>query len=220
MQGFDALMACLDVRGVREAHLYMMLQKVEMSFKEAVKRNILRASSKRRRGDIAKAETVEMDAGIDLSPGTDSPSSTVCIVDSDMSETSTSFTIELGRDETERNHALMRYQDFEKWMWKGCHNSSVSLAMKYGNKRCRQLLDFCDYCHDIYSCDDNHCFSCHSTYESDFNFSIHVVQCEEKRRAGFDYSICFSSFPLRMRLLKLQLALIEVSTCNLLYLYC
>ncbi|WCJ30914.1 Homeobox-DDT domain protein RLT2 [Euphorbia peplus] len=137
-QGFDSLMTCLDVRGVRESHLHMMLQKVEMSFKEAVKRNILRASTKIQR-------------------------------DSDMSDTSTSFTIELGRNETERNHALRRYQDFEKWMWKECVSSSVSYAMK------------------------------------------HVVQCEEKRRFGFDHSSCGSSSPLRMRLLKLQLALIEVS---------
>ncbi|XP_065874939.1 homeobox-DDT domain protein RLT2 [Euphorbia lathyris] len=213
-QGFDSLLASLDVRGVRESHLHMMLQKVEMSFKEAVKRNILRASTKRQKGDIVKAEAVEMDAVLDFSPGIDSPSSIICIADSDMSETSTSFTIELGRDETERNHALKRYQDFEKWMWKECFSSSVSYAMKYGKKRGRQLLDFCDYCRNIYSSEDNHCRSCHTTYEhsgSDFNFSRHVVQCEEKRRFGFDHSLCGSSSPLRMRLLKLQLALIEVS---------
>ena len=55
-----------------------------------------------------------------------------------------------------KNDALKRYQDFEKWMWKDCVNSSVIFAMKYGKKRDLQLLSTCDYYHDVYSFEDNH----------------------------------------------------------------
>lgn len=211
MQGFDALLSSLDVRGVRESHLHTMLQKIEMSFKESVQMN-MRSAMGRHSGGSVKTEAIEMVPGPDFSIGTDSPRSTVC-ADSDTSETSTSFTIELGNNEREKNDALKRYQDFEKWMWKDCVNSSVILAMKYGKKRDLQLLSTCDYCHDVYSFEDSHCPSCHKTYSSSWNlnFSEHVSQCEEKPK--FDTQNTWHgslSAPLRIRLLKVQLALIEV----------
>ncbi|XP_059452338.1 homeobox-DDT domain protein RLT2 isoform X1 [Corylus avellana] len=214
-EGFDALLSSLDVRGVRESHLHTMLQKIEMSFKESVRRNMHCANMRRHNGDSVKTEAIEMPPGPDCSIGTDSPRSTVCVSDSDMSETSTSFAIELGRNEGEKNDALKRYQDFEKWMWKECFNSSVLCAMKYGKKRCTQLLGTCDYCHDIYSFEDNHCPSCHKTYSSSgssLNFSEHVSQCEEKPKVGPHCTWCGSlSAPVQIRLLKLLLALVEVS---------
>ncbi|XP_030929199.1 homeobox-DDT domain protein RLT2-like isoform X3 [Quercus lobata] len=211
-EGFDALLSSLDVRGVRESHLHTMLQKIEMSFKESVQMN-MRSAMGRHGGDSVKTEAIEMVPGPDFSVGTDSPRSTVC-ADSDTSETSTSFTIELGNNECEKNDALKRYQDFEKWMWKDCVNSSVIFAMKYGKKRDLQLLSTCDYCHDVYSFEDNHCPSCHKTYSSsrNLNFSEHVSQCEEKPK--FDTQNTWHGSllaPLRIRLLKVQLALIEVS---------
>ncbi|KAJ9170905.1 hypothetical protein P3X46_018968 [Hevea brasiliensis] len=212
-QGLDSLLASLDVRGVRESYLHMMLQKVEMCFKEAVRRNMLRADMERQSGGSVKAEAVEMVTGHNCGSGIDSPNSSVCVVDSDMSET-TSFSVELGRNETERNHALRRYQDFENWIWKECFNSATLCAMKYGKKRCRQLLALCDYCHDIYFSEDNYCRSCNKTYEhsgSDVNFFKHVTHCEERLKIGLDYNLHGSSSPLRIRLLKLQLALVEVS---------
>ena len=212
MQGFDALSSSLDVRGVRESHLHTMLQKIEMSFKESVRRNICSAKMGRHSGDSVKTEAIEMTPGPDYSIGTDSPRSSVCAADSDMSETSTSFAIELGRNESEKNHALKRYQDFEKWMWKDCFNSSVICAMKYGKKRGLQLLGTCDYCHDVYYFEDNHCPSCHKTYsENNLNFSVHVSLCEEKPKVDPQYIWHGSlSSPLRIRLLKVQLSLIEV----------
>jgi hypothetical protein len=214
MQAFDALLSSLDVRGVRESHLHTMLQKIEMSFKESVRRNMHCANMRRHNGDSVKTEAIEMPPGSDCSIGTDSPRSTVCVSDSDMSETSTSFAIELGRNEGEKNDALKRYQDFEKWMWKECFNSSVLCAMKYGKKRCTQLLGTCDYCHDIYSFEDNHCPSCHKAYSSsgsNLNFSEHVSQCEEKPKVGPHCTWRGSlSAPVQIRLLKLLLALVEV----------
>ncbi|EEF44370.1 homeobox-DDT domain protein RLT2 isoform X2 [Ricinus communis] len=210
---FDSLLTSLDARGVRESHLHMMLQKIEMSFKEAVRRKLLSADMERQSGDTVKAEAGDMVTGPDCHTGTDSPSSTVCIADSDVSETSTSFAVELGRNESERNQALRRYQDFEKWMWKECFNGLVLCASKYGKKRSRQLVGVCDYCHGIYFSEDDQC-PCSRTCEkpgSDLNFSKHMVHCEEKSRVGLAYSSHASSSPLRIRLLKMQLALIEVS---------
>ncbi|XP_035551015.1 homeobox-DDT domain protein RLT2-like isoform X4 [Juglans regia] len=213
-EGFDALVSSLDLRGVRESHLHMMLQKIEMSFKESVRRKMLCVSIGDS-GDSVKTEAVELPRGPDYSIGTDSPRSTVCVADSDASETSTSFAIELGSTVSEKNDALKRYKDFEKWMWKECFNSLVLSAMKYGKKRCTQLLGTCDYCHDIYSFEDNHCPSCHKTYSASgrsLNFSEHVSKCEEKSKLGPHCTLhCSPSTPLQIRLLKVQLALVEVS---------
>ncbi|KAL9380337.1 hypothetical protein Peur_025994 [Populus x canadensis] len=213
-EGFNALLSSLDVRGVRESHLHAMLHKIEVPFKETLRKRMLRASTEGKSKGPIKAEAVETAAGIECGSGMDSPQSTVCIPDSDMSETSTSFTIELGRNEIEKNHALKRFQDFEKWMWKECFKSSVLGAMKYGKKRCTQRLGVCDYCHETYLSEDNHCPSCHKTYDASqvgLNFSEHVAHCERKLKVDPDSALCSSSFPLRIRLLKLLLALIEVS---------
>ncbi|XP_042972000.1 homeobox-DDT domain protein RLT2-like isoform X3 [Carya illinoinensis] len=213
-EGFDALVSSLDLRGVRESHLHMMLQKIEMSFKESVRRK-MPCVRMRDSGDSVKTGAVEIPRGPDYSIGTDSPRSTVCVADSDTSETSTSFAIELGSTVSEKNDALKRYNDFEKWMWKECFNSFVLSALKYGKKRCTQLLGTCDYCHDIYSFEDNHCPSCHKTYSASgrsLNFSEHVSKCEEKSKLGPYCTLhCSPSAPLQIRLLKVQLALVEVS---------
>ena len=66
MQGFDALLSSLDVRGIRESHLHVMLEKIEMSFKEAVRRNKLHLN-KRQNGGTIKTEADEMASGPDWS---------------------------------------------------------------------------------------------------------------------------------------------------------
>ena len=216
MQGFDTLLSSLDVRGVRESHLHAMLQKIEVPFKETIRRRRLCANTEGQSKDPIKAEADEMAAGPESGTGMDSPCSTVCVPDSDMSETSTSFTIELGRNEIEKNHTLKRFQDFEKWMWKECFKSSVLCAMKYEKKRCTQLLGVCDYCRDTYFFEDNHCPSCHKTHPSQtgLNFSEHVAHCETKLKMDPDSALCSLSFPPRIRLLKSLLALIEASALN------
>ncbi|KAJ6690889.1 HOMEOBOX-DDT DOMAIN PROTEIN RLT2 [Salix koriyanagi] len=213
-RGFNALLSSLDVRGVRESHLHAMLHKIEVPFKETLRRRMLHAITEGKSKGPIKAEAVETAAAIDCGSGMDSPQSTVSIPDSEMSETSTSFTVELGRNEIEKKHALKRFQDFEKWMWKECFKSSVLCAMKYGKKRCTQLLGVCDFCHDTYLSEDNHCPCCHKTYDVSqigLNFSEHMAHCERKLKVDPDSALCGSSFPLRIRLLKSLLALIEVS---------
>ncbi|KAK3184068.1 hypothetical protein Dsin_031354 [Dipteronia sinensis] len=187
-EGFDALLASLDVRGIRESHLHSMLQKVEMSFKETVRRNTLHAKAERDNRKTAKTESLEIAPLPDSSISTDSPSNTVCGPDSYMLETSTSFSIELGRNETERQNAWKRYQDYEKWMWKECVKPFVLCALKYGKKRYKQLFGVCDCCLDVYFFEDRRCPSCQRIFDTAKIFS-----------------------PVRIRLLKVLLALVEVS---------
>ncbi|KAL5715822.1 hypothetical protein ACHQM5_017591 [Ranunculus cassubicifolius] len=206
-EGFDTLMSSLDTRGVREAHLHLMLQKIELPFKEAIRRSSKTSNST----ENIKAEEVS-----DMISSPDSPSSTLCGASPDAQDHSRSFRIELGRTQSEKNNALKRYQDFQNWMWRECFNPSVLSAMKFGKKRCTELLITCDLCRDLYFCEESHCPVCHTTFGNFYNkadFSDHINQCEEKQKMNlvsvFDNSLN-SSRPPRIRLLKSQLALIEV----------
>lgn len=214
LQCFDALLASLDVRGIRESHLHSMMQKVEISFKETVRRNKNCTNAERENLKNFKTEGTKLDLIPDDIVGTDSSVGAVCDSHSDMLETSTSFSIELGRNKAERNNALKRYHDFENWMWKECINSSMLRALKYGKKRCKQLLSFCDSCHEIYF-EENHCSTCHRNSGSKIHsltFCEHVVQCNGRRMIDPDctLNVSFSS-PLKIRLIKVLLALVEVS---------
>ncbi|KAI4296809.1 hypothetical protein L6164_036732 [Bauhinia variegata] len=211
-EAFDTLLKSLDSRGIRESHLRLMLQKIENSFKENVRKN-KQCDKIGSRGKVSvKNEADETDSGPDPHVGSDSPSSTLCGLNSDTLETSSSFKIELGKSESEKRAALRRYQDFQKWMWKECYYSSTLCAMKYGRMRCKRLVDICDVCLNSYFVEDSHCNSCHRTFPSNngFNFSKHAFQCGEKKLDSKDICI-FDSFPLRTRLLKALLAFIEVS---------
>ncbi|TKY59218.1 Homeobox protein EgHBX4 [Spatholobus suberectus] len=208
---FDALLNALDSRGIRESHLRLMLQKVESSFKENV-RKYTQCSKIGSRGETCvKNEADETDSSPDCHTGSDSPSSTLCGLNSDTSETSSSFKIELGKSESDKKSALRRYQDFQKWTWKECYNSSILCAMKYGKKRCKPQVVICDICFNPYFFEDSHCSCCHRTFPSNngFNFSKHAFQCGDK--LSKDICILDSSLPLRTRLLKALLAFIEVS---------
>ncbi|KAK6919642.1 WHIM2 domain [Dillenia turbinata] len=215
-EGFDGLLASLDPRGLRESHLHSMLQRIESSFKESVRKRTLHANIQRKSGIVAKSEGSDSTVVADCSGSTDSPSSIVCVSTSDGPEPSSSFTIELGKTDTEKRNSLKRFQDFQKWMWKVCFNPSTIRAKKYGKKRCMPVLETCEYCHDLYSYKENHCPSCHKTYgtsSGDMNFSEHVAHCEVKMKKDPDWTLHGSDSPLppRIRILKAQLALIEVS---------
>ncbi|KAJ7968610.1 Homeobox domain-containing protein/DDT domain-containing protein [Quillaja saponaria] len=206
-EAFDALLTSLDTRGIRESHLRIMLQKIESSFKENVQKNL--KSTK-----ILKSEANETNSSPDRHTGFDSPSSSLCGLNSDSSETSSSFRIELGRNDTEKKAALRRYQDFQKWLWKECYNTSTLCAMKCGKKRCQQLVDICNICLDSYFFEDSHCLSCHQTFGSlnnGFSFSNHASQCGAKKLVSTDIYTLDSSLPLQSRLLKALLAFVEVS---------
>lgn len=213
MQAFDALLTSLDSRGIRESHLRLMLQKIENSFRENVRRNVQCTAGGE---NSIKNEADEVDFPSDRHAGSDSSSSTLCGLNSDNTlETSSSFKIELGKNESEKKVALRKYQDVQRWIWKECYNSSTLSAMKYGKKRCKPLVEICDMCLSPYFSEDTHCNSCHRTFAANngFNFSKHAFQCGEK----FDSrdNCILDSIPLRTRLVKALLACIEVVDTSL-----
>lgn len=205
MQGFDALLASLDLRGVRECHLHALLRKVEPLFKESVRKQQDRPNS-------IKAETSELHFNPESSGGTDSPISTVCASNSEIPEPSSSFKIESGRNNLEVKNAFKRYTDFEEWIWRECFSSSVLCGTKYGKKRCMELVCKCDSCHDLYFFEDSHCPTCHKTYsayDKSFNFSDHIAQCQEIK-VNLEWNLQHLEYPPRIRLIKAFLALVEV----------
>ncbi|XP_031105790.1 homeobox-DDT domain protein RLT2 [Ipomoea triloba] len=206
-KGFDALLASLDVRGIRESHLHLMLQRIEVTFKETARRNTLQMNSVPDVENDVKNEALEKTSTLDKDPN-----SAPCISNCDMSEPSASFVIGVGRNIVEKSDALRRYLDFEKWMWEECLDSKFLCAMKEGKIRRRNLLRVCDHCHVLYF-EENHCPFCHTTYAKNSKFSEHLTRCKEKLKDEYlsPYRALYSSPPIRLRLLKAQLASLEVS---------
>ncbi|TYG66309.1 hypothetical protein ES288_D06G257500v1 [Gossypium darwinii] len=213
-EAFDALLASLDARGIRESHLRIMLRKIESSFKENVRRNLHSARAMGRSGN-SENEASEIDSGPDFTGSFDSPRSGICGLNSDASGTLPCFKIQLGRNENERKSAMERYQDFQRWMWNECYNSSTWCAMKYEKKRCTQLLAVCDTCLGSHMPEDVHCSYCHQTFRAfnnNFNFYDHEIRCKENRKLdNKDKHTLDSSLPMGINLLKSSCALVEVS---------
>ncbi|KAL2640670.1 hypothetical protein AAZV13_06G245200 [Glycine max] len=215
-EGFDALLASLDVRGIRESHLHMMLQRIETYFKEFVRKNAQNVNMRMQNGDPVerlKTESVEMASNQDCSANIHG-SSSVCIDNLDASETSTSFVVQLGRNEADNKDACMRYWDFEKWMRKECLNFSVLSAMKFGKKWCHQLQSICDLCLHAYFSGGAPCSSCCRTFsacKSNPSSSKHIVHSEGKVKIDIDCFHASSSLSLRIRLLKILLSIVEVT---------
>lgn len=190
-------MTSLDTRGVRESHLRVMLQRIETSFKENVRRDMKYSSSMVRSGPTLKTE-------VDFDPDSasfGSSDSAVSGLNSDSIAASSTFRIELGRNETEKKSALARYQDFQRWMWEECFNALPLRALKLGKMRCKRLSNICDACFSSYRSEETHCPSCHQAVNP-FSESLKSQQRDVK---VFD-----SSFPLGITLLKALFALVEV----------
>nr|XP_034595610.1 homeobox-DDT domain protein RLT2-like isoform X2 [Setaria viridis] len=206
-EAFDSLVAALDTRGSREAQLHSMLQMIEPTFKEAIKRR--GASIELSTGRYPKNGATDM---IRANCHSGSSNSTPFSVDS-ATEYSDSFKVELGRNDFEKTAISRRADAFLKWMWRECYNQELTCAMKYGVKRCSELLHSCNFCYQIYLAEERHCSSCHKTFKSIYNFSEHTTQCEEKQRTdpNWKMQIVDYSVPIGMILLKLQLASIEAS---------
>lgn len=58
VQGFDALLASLDPRGVRESHLHSMLQKIEIPFKDTVRRSMVNVNAHRKSKETDRKSVV------------------------------------------------------------------------------------------------------------------------------------------------------------------
>ncbi|KAG7612214.1 Homeobox domain [Arabidopsis suecica] len=190
-EAFDYLVKLLDVRGVRESHLHFMLLKIEASFKEALRRNVA------------------------ANPGVCSISSSL---DSDTAEISTTFKIELGdSNAVERCSVLQRFHSFEKWMWDSMLHPSALSAFKYGAKQSSPLFRICRICAELHFVGDICCPSCGQMHAGpdvgELCFAEQVAQLGDNLRRGDTGFILRSSIlsPLRIRLLKVQLALVEAS---------
>ncbi|ESQ44585.1 hypothetical protein EUTSA_v10003131mg [Eutrema salsugineum] len=180
-EGFDYLVKSLDVRGVRESHLHFMLLKIEASFKDAVRRNV--------------------DCSISSS------------LDSDTEEISTTFKMELG----DHHNAMARFRSFEKWMWDNTLHPGALSAFKYGAKTSGPLLRICRICAELNFVEDVCCPSCGQMHGGsnvgELCFAEQVAQLGDNSKGGDPLFILRGSVssPLRIRLLKIQLALIEAS---------
>ncbi|CAI9760178.1 unnamed protein product [Fraxinus pennsylvanica] len=197
-EAFDTLLTSLDMRGTRESHLCIMLQKSLVSFRSCV--HILDRSRNRRRNEVADVHSIYgHGAGAENS-------GSICNTNADTREPSYSFKIDLGRTETEKKNALKRDEDFQIWMWKECFNSSILHALAYGKKRCSPILGVCDLCFDTYQFKEDLCTSCHK------KFGKADINQEEKVKVGkFGLILLNSSLPLRIRLIKALLSFFEVS---------
>lgn len=198
MQAFDALLASLDTRGTRESHLHIMLQSIEVCFKECVRRNQLFHKN-------SEQEAVKLSSSFG-GERAESPSSVVCTNNTDALEPSISFRIETGNNTTEKKNFLKRYEDLQNWMWKGCFSSSVVSAMAYGKKRCLSLLGICDICLATYDAEDS-CPSCSRIQNTTKGNFSEQLNGENDFTGRID--MLYSS-PLRIRLIKAILAQIEV----------
>ncbi|XP_031487824.1 homeobox-DDT domain protein RLT2-like isoform X2 [Nymphaea colorata] len=217
---FDALLSALDVRGLREAHLHSMLQKIEKSFREATKKSVSGLAMTDLNSVASNADASEAAFFYGNNVEISSPSSIVCGDSPEALEYSKSFKIDLGSSNVEKIDALRRYHEFQKWIWMECFHSSSLCATKYGKKRCFDLFSTCDVCYDLHLSKDKHCRYCHETFESshrtDTSFNQHIDDCEEKRKVDPRWKYCASnsSVPMRVRVLKALLALIEVSLAS------
>lgn len=193
-----------------------MLQMIETSFKENVRRNLQCANEMVQSGITPKNENDYSSSSPDCTTGFNSPSSTVCGLNLDTMVTSSSFRIELGRNENEKKTAFRRYQDLQRWMLRECFSTSTLCAMKFGEKRCTSLFDICDSCLCLFDSQRSHCPSCHQTFGvggNDINFLEHKRHCERERKSSpLDTHFLDASLPLKSRLLKAFLAFIEVSS--------
>ncbi|XP_076957084.1 homeobox-DDT domain protein RLT1-like [Bidens hawaiensis] len=171
-EGFDALLSSLDTRGVRESHLYIMLQKIESSFKENVRRN----------SNNKHAST------------------------SDSTDSST-FKIEFTRNELEKENAIKRYQDLEKWMWKECLYSSNLSAKAHGKQSCTPLQGICDSCHGCYCYEKAVCPRCYGLF-STFGGKLCYpeLDVQDNFREANDWDI---THLIRIRLIKSLLTILE-----------
>lgn len=199
VQDFDALLESLDVRGIREFHLHSMLRRIELSFKQIARKNFSNSGSQH--GENIKGEAFD-----------GSPKRTMHVSER---EPGSSCAVNVGSDEMDKNDTWKRYQEFEKWALEECFNSVILCALKCGKARRKRLLHVCDSCRDTYFFEEHHCTICHKNYSvTSKNFDVleHFTWCKEKLKLHDVASLNLeTSPPIRIRLLKAQLASVEAT---------
>lgn len=212
-EAFDCLLASLDTRGVRESHLHIMLQKIEGPFKERARRNMSYGDIIGQHGNKCRNESSAASSSPASGASADSPGSTIYGVSSDSLETSSSFKIELGRNEEEKKNAFKRYQGFQIWMWRECLSSLILRALRYGKKRSLPLLGICGHCLDSYLSEEGICPSCNKmSCKVDMNAEFFEQAMDSIDNLKIDYNnlMVSNACPLRVRLMKAVLSFLEV----------
>ncbi|XP_074333666.1 homeobox-DDT domain protein RLT1-like isoform X2 [Apium graveolens] len=213
-EAFNSLLLSLDTRGIRESHLGIMLQHFQTSFKENI-RNMPPLDIAGDAGNDIENQATEMGYCSGYLAARRSPNNAAHDLRTDMSETSLSFRVDVGKNEIEKKNAYKRYQVLKSWVWKECINSKNLNAMKNGRKGYTPLLGICEFCFDTFIFEESMCLSCQRTFSSiseGFNYSGSLIQCEENWKINPSKLIASdSSFPLQIRLIKALLSFIEVS---------
>lgn len=191
-----------------------MLQHSQTSFKENLRRNLQPFGIAGDTGNSIENQATEMGYCSGYLAGRRSPNSAAHDSHTDMSETSLSFRIDVGKNEIEKINAYKRYLVLESWVWKECINSKNLNAMTNGRKGYTPLLGICEFCFDTFIFEENRCPSCQMTFGTKgerLNYSGSLDQCDEKQKVNPSKLIASdSSFPLQIRLIKALLSFIEV----------
>ncbi|XP_024520101.1 homeobox-DDT domain protein RLT1 isoform X3 [Selaginella moellendorffii] len=225
-EALNALMNSLDIRGTREANLFVALKELEGSLRQAMSSS----STKQHQDHHQSHHTgngngagVQAGAGSRNGNGNDScegsPSSSAVVGNGGKDSTSSdarvgSLKVELGRSASENSGAMERYKDMERWLWRHC---SVKALQRGGEKRRESendgMITECESCHDLRWAVDKHCPFCHSTGEEEVwsDFSQHVRDCEQKMISRDPaWRIQGGVLPPRIQLLKKLLFLVEI----------
>ncbi|XP_013597849.1 PREDICTED: uncharacterized protein LOC106305959 [Brassica oleracea var. oleracea] len=146
----------------------------------------------------AVRRNVETSTGLDL--------------DSDTADILSTFKIELG--DGERCGVLQRFQSFERWMWDNMLHPGALSALKYGAKKSTTLFHICRSCGELHFAVDVCCPGCGQVMMSGGLDVNELCFADQVARLGEDTGFILRGShlsPLRIRLLKIQLALVEAS---------
>ncbi|XP_024544508.1 homeobox-DDT domain protein RLT1-like [Selaginella moellendorffii] len=225
-EALNALMNFLDIRGTREANLFVALKELEGSLRQAMSSSSTKQNQDHHQSHHTgngNGAGVQAGAASGNGNGNDScegsPSSSAVVGNGGKDSTSSdarvgSLKVELGRSASENSGAMERYKDMERWLWRHC---SVKALQRGGEKRRESesdgMIAECESCHDLRWAVDKHCPFCHSTGEEDVwsDFSQHVRDCEQKMISRDPaWRIQGGVLPPRIQLLKKLLFLVEI----------
>ncbi|KAI5081671.1 hypothetical protein GOP47_0001414 [Adiantum capillus-veneris] len=226
-EAFSALLANLDTRGVREAHLHGVLLKQENLIRQGMRKLSSKARFEQRLPvnhnedkAVDKSFIRSSTSGIAVAgPKEEDGSSGDGSVIPESCRHMGAIRIQTGNSLSEKRGVLERYREFDKWFWSK-ENPTVSFlaAMRLKKKRCSELLAKCDMCHDLYWHEEKHCTCCHTTFEfytkKDTKYLEHVSECNKFRseRSPDEKLQCIiRKFPCRVQLLKAQFLSIEAA---------
>ena len=211
-QAFSALMESLDTRGVREAHLHGVLQKLENLIRQGM--NNLSICSQRllfKEGKVMSSNNGLASTNVAGYTSEDGSSESGTVFqDSGSVKCRGSIQIQNGNIQTERNDVFERYKEFEKWIWSMQTPEYSDLIAMRITKRSSELLALCEMCHDFYWPQEKQCSCCHTAFENAEKLNaksrINVNEYEKKRGIASSVKL----LPPRLQVLKAQILSVEV----------